>query len=236
MDPHYERRELQRGTRAISDRYGLGYRVIVDGTIGPATGKYLSGALHYLGLPDSEVKQGVHLDRDDNAANDTVAGWPILTLIDRSSGWLFHSSNYFKGHPGGYVRHTNALKHLRDLRKHPTVNGLPTFDNVAVMPAVYRALHTLRMNGWNGTISDSEYGGCRTRAQQQYLVDHDRPLGAVVADVGTSEHECYRFDREEERGAADITAYDQARRISDKLGMKFQNNVPHDPVHFDFIH
>jgi hypothetical protein len=206
-----------------------------DGNYGQLTHKYSKLGQSLLGMSTSEIGQ--------HDIEDVIR-------------WLAHPSTFGIGntrkYPGRNERHDRRLAAFRaQLAARPRVaeHGLVIFDGRPVMPRVANDLQRMRTHrcsrhprGWPGTFSDPRYGACRSRADQQYLVDHDRPLGVIVGDVGTSEHECYRFFVKDlapadlKRGAADITYYDLAREISDELRLGLQNNIAGDLIHMDYVH
>lgn len=244
LDPEYAIRQLQRGINQYHGRYTwLRWpHVPVDGKYGSVTDRLSKGTQAALGI-----------------SPDSIGKWPLQAfiggkvlirggMVDFGKGWFFDPQAFWEHHPGGVIRH-EAFKrrYLANLKAQdqvkPGAHGLKVFDGFIMAPRVADHLQWFREHGWVGGVIE-QLGACRTKADQIMLREtNNMGQGGIVGLPGTSEHECYRFYTSAgvfpsnlERGAADVTRYDQARQISDRLGSTLKNNIAGDPVHFDFVH
>jgi GH24 family phage-related lysozyme (muramidase) len=201
---------LQRAINRFLKKRGVPLApLIVDGSYGPLTERYVVSARFFLGYVDEYRHR-----RPDQGFLDALAK-------PRSLG--------AKAWTRGLGRRRAArARHAASTLKSHLVTGVTTFDGVRVAKVAVPILQWCRENGWKGQL----ISGYRTPAYSEHLC-------IVMCGAPTCPGRCAgrgtnHAYAKPERFAADVSDYETFGRVVAECPLKphIFNDLPNDPVHF----
>lgn len=181
-----------------------------DGAGGPLTGKRISEAKWFIGLPDHRN-----------------SGWsPALE-------WMLHHFGKTKdgvigpdGLKRGSQRRAAQKAHAKKAHDHAVNhNGLVVFDGLPCAAWIARWLEKARAHGWTGRL----VSGYRDPAYSTSLCR--RICGAPTCPGRCAGATSHHVGIVEPAGAADVTQYIQCAQVMREIGSPLHNALPADKVH-----